>query len=70
MAIDYHKLKNWHFPDIEHSYTSRDTMLYALCLGAGADPMDANELPFVYEEGLKALPTMAVILSLSRLLAA
>ncbi len=63
MAIDYNKLKNWHFPDIEHSYTAKDTMLYALGLGAGSDPMDASELPFVYEEGLKALPSMAVILA-------
>lgn len=35
--------------------TRRDTILYALGVGA-------SELPFVYEEGLRALPTMAVVL--------
>jgi len=62
MAIDYQKLKNWHFPDLEHRYEAKDTILYALGVGCGADPMDRTELPFVYEEGLKALPTMAVVL--------
>jgi acyl dehydratase len=64
MAIDYQRLKNWPFPEIEHSYRAKDTMLYALGLGYGADPMDRNQLRFVYEEGLKALPTMAVVLAL------
>ncbi len=63
MAIDYQRLKNWPFPEIEHSYRARDTMLYALGLGYGADPMDRDQLRFVYEEGLKALPTMAVVLA-------
>jgi acyl dehydratase len=63
MAIDYQKLKHWPFPDVEHSYRARDTMLYALGLGFGADPMDEQQLRFVYEEGLKALPTMAVVLA-------
>ena len=62
MAIDYQKLKNWHFPEIEHSYRAQDTILYALGLGFGADPMDRNQLQFVYEESLQALPTMAVVL--------
>jgi acyl dehydratase len=63
MAIDYQALKHWPFPDVEHSYRARDTMLYALGLGLGADPMDGQQLRFVYEEGLKALPTMAVVLA-------
>jgi len=63
MAIDYQRLKNWPFPEIEHSYTAKDSMLYALGLGFGADPMDKDQLRFVYEEGLRALPTMAVVLA-------
>ena len=62
MAIDYHKLKNWHFPEVEHSYRAQDSILYALGLGLGADPTDRQQLRFVYEEGLQALPTMAVVL--------
>lgn len=43
-----------------HTYTARDTILYALGVGAGADPAD---LSYVYEDGLRALPTIAVILA-------
>ncbi|MBP2229433.1 acyl dehydratase [Azospirillum agricola] len=43
------------------SWSERDAMLYALGVGMGADPMDGNELPFVYERGLKALPTFAIV---------
>lgn len=45
-----------------HRFTRRDTILYALGVGAGQDP-GKDELKFVYEEGLQALPTMAVVLA-------
>ena len=60
--IDYAKLKARQFPDALQSYTRKDTMLYALGLGYGYDPMDEHQLQFVYEKNLKALPTMAVVL--------
>jgi acyl dehydratase len=62
MAIDYETLKNWSIPDAAQSYSERDTMLYALGLGVGADPTDAKQLAFVYEKGLKALPTLAMVI--------
>jgi acyl dehydratase len=62
MPIDYEKLINWEIPAVEQRLTKRDTMLYALGAGLGADPTDANQLKFVYEENLQALPTMAIIL--------
>ena len=62
MAIDYDKLMAWPFPDIEQSYEARDTILYALGVGFGADPLDPGQLRYVYEEGLAALPSMAVVL--------
>ena len=62
MAIVYNTLKNWSFPDHEHDYNDVATMLYALGVGLGQDPMDEKQLPFVYEENLRALPTMAVVL--------
>ena len=46
--LDYNVCKNWAFPDIVHHYTERDTMLYALGLGLGSDPMDRGALRFVY----------------------
>ena len=51
------------FEPIIATYTDRETMLYALSLGACDDPMDAKELPFVYEKNLVALPSMAAVLA-------
>lgn len=65
MAIDYQHLKNRAFAPVRQHYTERDTMLYALSLGLGSDPLDAAALPFVYEGlegGLRALPSQAVVL--------
>jgi acyl dehydratase len=60
--LDYEICKNWTFPDRVHRYTERDTMLYALGLGFGQDPMDRGALRFVYEEELQAVPTMAAVM--------
>lgn len=60
--MDYDKIKNWSFPEVEQTYTEHDSMLYALGVGYGYDPMDEAELQFVYEKNLKAAPTMAVVL--------
>ncbi len=62
MPINYEKLIHWEIPVVEQNLTKRDTMLYALGVGLGADPCDLKQLKFVYEEHLRALPTMAVIL--------
>ncbi len=62
MPINRDKLINWDIPEVEQRLTKRDVMLYALGIGLGADPMDVDQLKFVYEENLQALPSMAVIL--------
>ena len=62
MAIDYDELMTWRFTDIEQTYSEKDTILYALGVGFGADPLDRGQLRYVYEEGLAALPSMAVVL--------
>jgi acyl dehydratase len=56
--LNYEACKNWTFPEIVQRYTERDTMLYALGLGYGQDPMDRGALRFVYEKNLQAVPTM------------
>ncbi|HJN45915.1 MAG TPA: MaoC/PaaZ C-terminal domain-containing protein [Vicinamibacterales bacterium] len=57
---------NWPFTPVEQTYTEKDTMLYALGVGVGADPLDEGQLPFVFEEPeLVALPTMAAVLGTS-----
>ena len=60
--IDYHHLLNWKFPEVEQKLTQRDTILYALGIGLGADPLDTKQLRFVYEKNLLAFPSMAAAL--------
>jgi len=62
MAINYEQLMAWPFEDVRHRYTQRDTMLYALGVGLGVDPLNETELRFVYEKNLLALPTLPVVL--------
>lgn len=63
MAIDYQKLLELQIPETRHSYTHKDSILYALSLGYCSDPMDAQQLPLVYEDGLRAIPTMGIVLA-------
>ena len=65
MAIDVDRLLSWPFEEVEQSYTAKDTILYALGLGLGADPLDEHQLRFTFEEaeGFAALPTMPVVLA-------
>ena len=63
MTIEYQRLKNWPFEDVVQRYAAKDSILYALGVGLGEDPTDPQELKFLYEDGLKALPTLAVVLS-------
>src|SRR5689334_5527527 len=71
MAIDYDKLKNMKIEPVRHTYTRRDTMLYALGLGVGAsNPIDAGDLKYVYEKSLVALPMQAVTLAAGAMLLA
>lgn len=54
------------FAPNDHDYTARDSLLYALSLGLGSDPLDADELPYVYEalpgRPQQVVPTQAMIL--------
>ena len=47
------------------AWRDREAMLYALGIGLGSDPMNLQELPFVYENGLKAAPTLATVLAMT-----
>jgi acyl dehydratase len=62
LPIDRDTLLNWSIPETRHTYTKRDTMLYSLGIGLGTQPTDRNELRFVYENGLEALPSMSLVL--------
>jgi acyl dehydratase len=61
MAIVYDKLLALEIPEVTHDYGPKDCILYALGLGLGQDPMNEDELAFVYEKNLKVLPTFALV---------
>ncbi|PCH63387.1 MAG: 3-alpha,7-alpha,12-alpha-trihydroxy-5-beta-cholest-24-enoyl-CoA hydratase [SAR86 cluster bacterium] len=61
--MDYEKLLNRDFGVLEHHYTEKDSMLYALGIGLGQDPLDEECLRFVYEQDLKVMPSQAVVLA-------
>jgi acyl dehydratase len=65
MAINYEKLMALEIAPAEHAYGPRDCILYALGVGFGHDPLNTDELAFVYEKNLKVLPTMATVLGYS-----
>ena len=58
MAIDYDDMMQSGATGLVSRYDEKDVMLYALGVGMGRDPLDEQELPFVYENnGLKVVPT-------------
>jgi acyl dehydratase len=63
MAIDPAYLLGLPPRIIDQSLTRRDTILYALGVGAGQDVAGSDDLRFVYEDKLVALPTMAAVLA-------
>ncbi len=62
MAIKYDELMQTRVQGLKASYGDRETMLYALGIGFGRDPLNSAELPFVYENRLTAVPTMATVI--------
>ncbi|HZZ35648.1 MAG TPA: MaoC/PaaZ C-terminal domain-containing protein [Caulobacteraceae bacterium] len=63
MAIFYPDILDQKTLPRDFSYGDKDVMLYALGIGLGADPLDEKELAFVYERGLKVVPTAATVLA-------
>ena len=50
------------FPETEAAYNFKDTILYALGIGFGAEPLDPKHLRYVFEQNLVAVPTFANVL--------
>ena len=63
MTFDPDYLLNREFPTLRQSYNDKDCMLYALGVGMGIDPLDESCLQFVYEDGLKVMPSQSVVLA-------
>ena len=60
--LDYHKTRAFDSV-VRQTYAARDTILYALGLGFGADPLDPSQIRFVYERELQTMPTIAAVLA-------
>ena len=68
MNLDY--VVNRRFEPIIQSYDGRDSVLYALSLGIGDDPLDEDELPYVYEgRAPRAVPSRVCHAGLAAVLA-
>ncbi len=63
MAIFYPDILDQKTAPRTFTYGDKDVMLYAYGIGLGADPMNEDELAFVYEKGLKVVPTAATVLA-------
>ena len=63
MTIDYEKIMSLQTKDQEFSYSDRETMLYGLGIGFANNPLNDEELKFVYERDLKTVPSMATVIS-------
>lgn len=63
MAIDYDQIMSSKSEGEEFSYGDRETMLYALGVGMGRDPLNRAELDFVYEKQLKTVPSLATVIA-------
>src|SRR5271163_939128 len=60
--MDYETIRNWQIPDVVQHYDERDTILYALAVGYGYDPLDERQLRYVCGERPAVAPTMAAVL--------
>lgn len=63
-AVILEQILSYQFDPITFHYSERDVSLYALGIGAPADPLDQAELKYVYElsgEGFQVFPTFAVL---------
>jgi acyl dehydratase len=63
--IPYEDVLATKLPDREFTYTERDVILYALGIGYGGGPNYEHELPFVYEQNLRVVPTMTTVMAFS-----
>jgi acyl dehydratase len=62
MPLNAQAILSHRFDTYEQVISDKDAMLFALSIGMGRDPMDAQELPYVFEEDLKIFPTLPIVL--------
>jgi acyl dehydratase len=62
IAMKLDVLKSHKFASVTQEYSRKDCILYALGLGYGSAPLDEAHLQFLFEERLKAVPSMTMVL--------
>ena len=68
MPVTYDQLMALREIDTPHAYTERDSLLYAVSIGMGRDPLNEAELDYLYEKrALKVVPSQAIVVSRQRL---
>ena len=69
MTASYDALMALRSENVPYSYGERDTLLYAVSIGMGRDPLNRDELPFVFEHTkMRTVPTQAVVVARQRLI--
>ena len=63
MNLNHEQLLALKLPEKRFRYDERDCMLYALGVSLGSDPLDRDQLGFVYEKALKVMPSMATVIA-------
>lgn len=61
--MNLQEIQNYQFPVIEEAYTVKDSILYALGLGYGADPLNKSELRYVTEDDQLVVPTQCYMMA-------
>lgn len=65
MAFNHERLLSQEiFSDQFQEYDEKASMFYALSVGMAADPLDREQLKYVYEVNLKTLPAMTHVLGM------
>ena len=61
--MNLEEVRRYQFSTIESEYTFKDSILYALGLGYGSDPLDTEELHFVTEDDQRLVPSQCNVMS-------
>src|SRR5579885_929191 len=62
MPLNVEAIRAHRFETFEQSVSDKDAMLFALSVGVAADPMDSDELRYVFEQNLQTFPTLPIVL--------
>ncbi|MGE4337130.1 MAG: MaoC/PaaZ C-terminal domain-containing protein [Pigmentiphaga sp.] len=62
--MNVEKLLSWPFRDIRHRYSRNDAILYALSIGIGQNPVEPEQLNYVYEKNLRPFATMPIVMGM------